>query len=102
MHTQLATLGDEMMDAKFAMIISEALPPSYNTLKILTITTVTNALKLASDALVTQILREEKQKENQYSVAALIAKSSKSSLRPFNSKSTPKNKKGKICPCCTN
>ena len=60
MCTQLATLSDEMTDAKFAMIISKALPPSYNALKTLTVTTVTDALKLASDALMAQILREEK------------------------------------------
>ena len=60
MHTQLATLSDEMTDAKFAMIISEALPPSYDTLKTLTVATVSDVSKLASDALITQILREEK------------------------------------------
>ena len=60
MRTQLATLGNVMTDTKFAMVISEALPPSFKTLKTLTVAMVTNVSKLASDTLVMQILREEK------------------------------------------
>ena len=101
MRSQLATLGDVMTDAKFAMVISEALPPLYETLKTLTVATVTDVSKLASDALVTQILREEKRKENQNSAVALMAKTS----RPFQKSpktGNPKSKKGKNRPRCTN
>src|SRR5260370_31830973 len=59
MHTQLATLGDEMMDPKFAMIIAEALPPSYKTLKTLTVAMVSDVSQFASNTLIIQILQEE-------------------------------------------
>src|SRR5260370_21323615 len=57
MCTQLATLGDEMTDPKFAMIIAEVLPPSYETLKTLTVTTVSDVSQFASNTLIIQILR---------------------------------------------
>ena len=88
MRTQLATLGDVMTDAKFAMVISEALPPSFETLKTLTVATVTDVSKLASDTLVMQILREEKRKENQTSATALLTKSGRPPPKPSNSKSS--------------
>src|SRR5260370_37513707 len=53
MCNQLITLGDEMTDMKFAMIISESLPPLYETLKMFTVATITNALLLVSNTLVT-------------------------------------------------
>src|SRR5260370_39184664 len=95
------------------MVISEALPPSYDTLKTLTVATVTNALQITTDTLITQILREERQKENQYSMAALFAKPRRSLAKTTNSipysNSNPnsksnhlKSKKGKPCPHCTN
>src|SRR5260370_36885737 len=74
MRYQLASLGDVLMDAKFAMVISEALPPSYDTLNTLTMAMVTNASQITTNTLITQILREERQKENQYSMAALFVK----------------------------
>src|SRR5260370_26153511 len=99
------------------MVISEALPPSYDTLKTLTVATVTDALQITTDTLITQILREERQKENQYSTAVLFAKPGRSSAKTTNSipnsnsnhNSDPnsksnclKSKKGKPHPCCTN
>src|SRR5260370_34949878 len=117
MHNQLIMLGDEMMDAKFAMIILESLPPLYETLKMFTVTTITNALLLVSDTLMTQILREERQRENHHSMAALFAKPGGSSAKSTNSipisnsihnpnsnaKSNHlKPKKGRTHPHCTN
>jgi len=112
----LASLGDVLTDAKFTMVISEALPPSYDTLKTLTMAMVTDALQITTNTLITQILREERQKENQYSMAALFAKPRRSSAKTTNSipnsnsnhNSNPnsksnclKSKKGKPRPCCT-
>src|SRR5260370_12909424 len=117
MHNQLIMLGDEMTDAKFAMIISESLPPSYETLKMFTVTTITDALLLVSDTLVTQILREERQRENQHSTAALFAKPGRSLVKSTNSipisnsihnpnsnakSNHPKPKKGRTHPHCIN
>src|SRR5260370_19265727 len=62
MCSQLASLGDVLMDAKFMMVISEALPPSYETLKTMTVATVTDALQIASNTLVSQVLREENER----------------------------------------
>src|SRR5260370_21305519 len=78
MRDQLVTLSNVMMDSKFAMIISESLPPSYEALKMYTVATIKDASQLASKTLITQILREEKQKENQHSMAALFARPGKS------------------------
>src|SRR5260370_3943164 len=117
MQYQLASLGDVLMDAKFAMVISEVLPPSYDTLKTLTVAMVTDASQITTNTLITQILREERQKENQYSMAALFVKPRRSSAKitnpipnsTSNPKSNPKSKsnclkskKGKPRPCCTN
>src|SRR5258708_451058 len=74
---QLASLGDEISDAKFAIILSEALPPSYRTLKTITVTTVTDATKLATNTLVLQILQEEKCMQHENGVTAMFARSSK-------------------------
>src|SRR5258708_35028306 len=74
---QLASLGDEISDAKFAMILSKALPPSYRTLKTITVTTVTNAMKLATNTIILQILQEEKRMQHKNGVTAMFAKSSK-------------------------
>src|SRR5258707_9132062 len=49
MHSQLVTLGDVLMDAKFAIIISNALPSSYDTLKALTVAMVTDVSMLTSN-----------------------------------------------------
>jgi len=86
MRAQPATLGDVMIDAKFAMVISEALPPSYETLKTLTVATVTDVSKLASDTLVSQILREEKRRQNENTATALLVKSGKTPPKSSNSK----------------
>src|SRR5260370_3133575 len=111
MHNQLITLGDEMTDAKFAMIISESPPPSYETLKMFTVTMITNASLLVSNTLVTQILREERWRENQHSTVALFAKPGRSSAKSTNSIHNPnsnaksnclKPKKGRTHPHCTN
>ena len=85
MYSQLASLGDVLMDGKFMMVISEALPPSYETLKMMTVATVTDASQIASDTLVSQVLREEKWKENQYSVTVMFTKPRRSSAKPINS-----------------
>src|SRR5260370_26700423 len=105
------------MDAKFTMVISEALPPSYDTLKTLTMATVTDASQITTDTLITQILREERWKENQYSTAVLFVKprislakttnsipnsNSNHNSNPNSKSNCPKSKKGKPCPCCTN
>src|SRR5260370_37341572 len=99
------------------MIISESLPPSYETLKMFTVTTITDALLLVSDTLVTQILREERQRENQHSTAALFAKPGRSLVKSTNSipisnsihnpnsnakSNHPKPKKGRTHPHCIN
>src|SRR5260370_15339152 len=46
LHAQLASLGDEISDPKFTMILSEALPPSYDSLKSVTIATLSNVFNL--------------------------------------------------------
>jgi hypothetical protein len=102
MRTQMATLGDKITDAKFAMIISKALPSSYDTLKTITVATVSDVSKLAVDTLIAQILREEKRKGSQKSATALVAKSEKLSDKTPNEKNNKKSKKGKNRPRCTN
>src|SRR5260370_42277824 len=73
------------------MAISEALPSSYDTLKTIAITNVTDASVLATETLIAQILREEKRKQYQSGVAAMFAKSNNpnrwDSQRPSASKS---------------
>src|SRR5258705_6320247 len=102
MCSQLATMGDEITDAKFAIIISGALPSSYDTLKTMAIASVTDMSQLMSDTLIQQILREEKCKGNQDSAAALLAKQQKTPDKSSSSKQSQKSKKGKNCPHCTN
>src|SRR5260370_36833557 len=113
MHNQLVMLGDVMMDAKFAMIICESLPPSYEILKMFTVTMVTDTTQLVSDTLMTHILREEKQKLNQNSTAVLFTKPVRTLGKTTNSIPNPnsnsnsrsnclKPKRGKPHPHCTN
>ena len=71
---QLASFGDPITDSKFAMILSESLPPSYKTLKMVTIASISNISKLATDTLIMQILWEEKCKQHQGSATVMIAK----------------------------
>src|SRR5258705_8895575 len=102
MRSQLATMGDEISDAKFAIIISGALPSLYDTLKTVAIASVTDMSQLMSDTLILQILREEKCKGNQDSTAALLAKQQKTPDKSPGLKQSQKSKKGKNRPCCTN
>src|SRR5258708_32026 len=102
MRSQLATMGDEISDAKLAIIISGALPSLYDTLKTVAIASVTDMSQLMSDTLILQILREEKRKGNQDSTAALLAKQQKTPDKSSSSKQSQKSKKGKNRPCCTN
>src|SRR5258708_8268596 len=97
---QLASLGSEIPDSNFAMAISEALPSSYDTLKTIAITNVTDASALATETLIAQILHEEKCKQYQSGVAAMFAKSNKpnhwDSQRPSTSNLNP-SKSPVIC-----
>src|SRR5260370_13613653 len=77
LHAQLASLGDEISDPKFAMILSEALPPSYDMLKSITIATISEVSNLNMETLIRQILCEEKQKQHQTGVTAMLAKLSR-------------------------
>ena len=61
------------------MILSKSLPPSYETLKTVTIASVSDISKLATDTLMAQILREEKRKQHQNSAAVMMAKTGKMS-----------------------
>jgi len=83
---QLESLGDKMTDAKFAMAVSEALPSSYETLKTITVATIDDTTKMASDDLVTRILREEKRREHQHTATALLARPGKPADKPMISK----------------
>src|SRR5260370_28101535 len=74
---QLALLGDEISNPKFTMILSEALPPSYDMLKSITVATISKVSNLNTETLVGQILHEEKQKQHQTGVTAMLAKSSR-------------------------
>src|SRR5260221_13936296 len=102
MHSQLSNLGDVISDTKFAIIISNALPSSYNILKTLAVSTVSDMSQLASETLVEQVLREEKCKANQDSASALFAKQGKMPEKSSGSKHPQKSKKGKNRPHCTN
>jgi hypothetical protein len=57
---RLASLGDTYTDTKFAMIVSEALPESYDTLKTITLADIDDASRISCDKLIAQILGEEK------------------------------------------
>ena len=83
MRSQLATMGDEISDAKFAIIISGALPSSYDTLKTMAIASVTDMSQLMSDTLIQQILREEKCKGNQDSAADYWPNNRKPQISPL-------------------
>src|SRR6266481_7166532 len=102
MHSQLSNLGDVISDTKFAIIISNALPSSYDILKTLAVSTVSDMSQLVSETLVEQVLREEKRKANQDSASALFAKQGKTPDKSSSSKHPQKSKKGKNCPHCTN
>src|SRR6266436_6553535 len=103
---QLASLGDEISDAKFAMILSKALPPSYRTLKtitVTTVTTVTNTTKLATNTLVLQILQEEKRMQHENGVTAMFARSSKPNRKDMQKSNVSKsNNTTKSTVQCTN
>src|SRR5260370_12614090 len=102
MCTQLATLGDEMMDPKFAMIIAEALPHLQQTLKTLTVAMVSDVSQFVSNTLIIQILQEEKCKNNQNNATALVAKQGRAPERISSSRQPQKGKTVKNCPHCTN
>src|SRR5260221_1671401 len=102
MHSQLSNLGDVISDTKFAIIISNALPSSYDILKTLAVSTVSDMSQLASETLVEQVLREEKRKANQDSASTLFAKQGKTPEKSSSSKHPQKSKKGKNHPHCTN
>src|SRR5258708_14443258 len=100
---QLASLGDEISDVKFAMILSEALPPSYQTLKTITVATVTDAMKLATNTLVLQILQEEKHMQHENGVTAMFARSSKPNCKDMQKSNVSKsNNTTKSTVQCTN
>ncbi len=100
MCSQLATMGDKISDAKFAIIISGALPSLYDTLKTMAIASVTDMSQLMSNTLIQQILREEKCKGNQDSAAGLLAKQQKTPDKSSGLKQSQKSKKGKNRLCC--
>ena len=101
---QLASLGGEIPDSNFAMAISEALPPSYNTLKTIAITNVTNMSALATETLITQtqILCEEKHKQHQSGVTVMFAKSNKLNHWDLQKPSMSKSNAAKSLVTCTN
>src|SRR5258707_4848874 len=98
MRSQLSNLGDVISDAKFAIIISNALPSSYDILKTLAVSTVSDMSQLVSETLVEQVLREEKRKANHDSASALFAKQGKT---PDKSSSLKPPQKSKKCRNCT-
>jgi len=102
MRSQLATMGDEITNTKFAIIISSALPSSYDMLKTLAVVSILDMSQLTSETLIKQILREEKCKGNQDSTATLFAKQGKTPDKSSGSKHPQKSKKGKNRPHCTN
>jgi hypothetical protein len=100
-HRQLESLGDTITDAKFALIIAKALPPSYKTLKSITVANTLDASTMACETLIGQIIREEKTiKNEQNHTAVLLAKSTKQPEK--GSKQERKPKKSRECPRCTN
>src|SRR5258708_23107266 len=95
MCSQLSNLDDVISDAKFAIIISNALPSLYDILKTLAVSTVLDMSQLASETLIDQVLREEKHKPNQNSASALFAKQGKTPEKSKKGKHPQKSKKGK-------
>ena len=83
------------------MILSKSLPPSYKTLKMVTIASVSNISKLATDTLIAQILWEEKCKQHQNSAAVMMAKTGKMS-RWDQQRQNSKPNTTKSTACCTN
>ncbi len=88
---QLASLGGEIPDSNFAMAISKALSPSYNTLKTIAVANITDTSALTTKTLVAQILHEEKWKLHQSGVTMMLAKSSKPSCQHLQSPSASKS-----------
>ncbi len=99
---QLASPGGEIPDLNFAMAISEALPPSYDTLKTIAVTNVTNTSVLATETLITQILCEEKCKQHQSGVATMFTKSNKLNCQDSQKPSASKLNTAKSPVICTN
>jgi len=99
LRDRLASLGDTYTDAKFAMIVSEALPESFDTLKTITLADLDDASTIACDKLIAQILREEKRKSpKSRSSTALIAKSGKLASKDSDKSDGKKSKKTKDRP----
>ena len=99
---QLASLGGEIPDSNFAMAISEALPPSYDTLKTIAIANVTDTSALATETFIAQIIHEEKCKQYQSGVAAMFARSNKPNPWDLQRPSTSKSNAAKSPVICTN
>ncbi len=99
---QLVSLGGKIPDSNFAMAISEALPPSYDTLKTIAITNVTNTSALATKTLITHILCKEKCKQHQSGVAMMFAKSNKLNCQDSQKPSASKLNAAKSLVTCTN
>jgi hypothetical protein len=88
---QLESLGDTITDAKFALIIAKALPPSYKTLKSITVANTLDASTMACETLIGQIIREEKTiKNEQNHTAVLLAKSMKQPEKGSKQEKKPK------------
>jgi hypothetical protein len=102
LHDRLASLGDTYTDTKFAVIVSEALPQSYDTLKTIILADLDDASTIACDKLIAQILREEKRKSRPKSSAVLIAKPGKTTGKDPDKSDGKKSKKTKDRPRCTN
>src|SRR5258708_37635249 len=84
------------------MAISEALPPSYNTLKTIAVANVTDTSALATETLITQIIHKEKHKQYQSSVATMFAKLNKPNCQDSQRPSTLKSNAAKSPVTCTN
>ena len=95
-HSQLAVLGQPISDSGFAIAISEALPPSYEVFKTLTVATIDDSSQLNTSTLLRQIYHEEKCKDHSSGIAAMVAKTPKpdrnNSPKPSGQKpNTPKS-----------
>ena len=84
------------------MAISEALPPSYDTLKTIAVANVTDTSALATETLITQILHKEKCKQHQSGVAVMFTKSNKPNCQDSQKPSTSKSNAAKSPVICTN
>src|SRR5260370_17628086 len=74
---QLASLGDKIPNYKLPIILSGALPTSYDTLKTITLSNISKLSTLNTETLIGQILHEEKQKLNLDGDTAMLAKLSR-------------------------